>query len=181
MSDSDWPPQFQAYGITLRPVCSKDLEMLRQWRNDPSIAELMLDKTEITPKMQQQWFAALNGDQNRAYWVAEFKQQPIGVASLTNIDRQKKTAEPGMYIYPEQYRNNIVPFCVAFALNDLAFEIIGMSTLYGKIYPSNEASVRFHQKCGYRCYQQTTLLNFYELKYDWYLAARAPISRFIRY
>lgn len=178
---TNWPPDYQAYGVTLKPISSADLEMVRQWRNDPSIAGLMLDKTEITSQMQQRWFEGLLDDQSRAYWIAHFKQQPIGVASLSKIDLSKKTAEPGMYIYPEQYRNNIVPFCVAFALNDFAFDILKLTTLYGKIYSSNEASARFHQKCGYSCYQQSGELDLYQLTAERYTKAKAPIAHFIRY
>lgn len=176
-----WPPQYQAYGVTLKPISEADLEMVRQWRNDPSIANLMLDKINITTEMQQHWYSTLIDDQGRAYWVAYFKQQPIGVASLNKINHVKKSAEPGMYIYPEHYRNNIVPFCVAFALNDFAFEVLKLSVLYGKIYPSNDASVRFHQKCGYQCYQHDAELDLYQLTPEQYLAARNPIAHFIRY
>lgn len=176
-----WPPQYQAYGVTLKPINAADLEMVRQWRNDPSIANLMLDKTNITTEMQQHWYSGLIDDPSRAYWVVYFKQQPIGVASLSKINQIKKSAEPGMYIYPQQYRNNIVPFCVAFALNDFAFEVLKLTILYGKIYPSNDASVRFHQKCGYRCYQHQDELDLYQLTPEQYQAARAPIAHFIRY
>jgi UDP-4-amino-4,6-dideoxy-N-acetyl-beta-L-altrosamine N-acetyltransferase len=182
MTDSnDWPPQYQAYGVTLRQVRTTDLEKIRQWRNDPAISNMMLDKTHITPVMQLKWFADLSGDKSRAYWIAEFKQQDIGVASLSKIDMNNQSAEPGMYIYPEKYRNNIVPFCVAFALNDFAFEVLRVETLYGKIYRDNEASVRFHEKCGYLCYQQTTKLDLYRLTHEQYLKARDPITHFIRY
>lgn len=181
LQTTTWPGEYQSYGVTLKPIGIADLEMVRQWRNDPFIASLMLDKTEITSQMQQLWFTGLMGDQSRAYWVAYFKQLPIGVASLTNIDLVNKTAEPGMYIYPEQYRNNIVPFCVAFALNDFAFDVLKLTTLYGKIYPDNHASVRFHQKCGYRCYQHTDELDLYQLTADHYMTAKAPIAHFIRY
>lgn len=185
MTSPNWPPEFQAYGVTFKPISAEDLEMVRQWRNDPTIASLMLDKTAITASMQQQWFAGLTGDQNRAYWVVYFKQQPIGVASLSQIDRASRSAEPGMYIYPAQYRNNIVPFCVAFALNDFAFNQLALTTLLGKIYPSNEASVRFHLKCGYELdparQQSNAELDYYQLTPARYLAARAPIAHFIRY
>jgi UDP-4-amino-4,6-dideoxy-N-acetyl-beta-L-altrosamine N-acetyltransferase len=147
---SEWPSEYQAYGVTLTPLSSDMLETVRQWRNDPIIADLMLDKTYITAEMQQAWFTKLQGDKTRAYWVAYFKGEAIGVASLVNIDDTRQTAEPGMYVYPERYRNNIVPFCIAFAINDLAFNVLGMKTLLGKIYPDNQASMRFHLKCGYQ-------------------------------
>ncbi|VEE63433.1 pseudaminic acid biosynthesis N-acetyl transferase [Shewanella putrefaciens] len=206
---SEWPPKYKAYGVTLTPLSSEMLEMVRQWRNDPTIADLMLDKTHITEEMQCAWFAKLQGDQTRAYWVAYFKDEAIGVASLVNISQH--SAEPGMYIYPERYRNNIVPFCVAFALNDLAFDVLGMKTLFGKIYSENQISMRFHLKCGYHIYnaavenirnqeqtdsftgshakirwsrpvptEQSNLV-YVRLSHDAYTHARDPLARFIRY
>ncbi|MCC5854448.1 MAG: UDP-4-amino-4,6-dideoxy-N-acetyl-beta-L-altrosamine N-acetyltransferase [Idiomarina sp.] len=177
----NWPPAFQRYGIRLKPLSKDDLERVRQWRNSSDIAQHMLDQTHITHEMQLKWFAGLQGDQTRAYWVAWFKDEPIGVASLTAIHHDAGTVEPGMYIYPEQYRNNIVPFCVAFALNDVAFEELQLSCLKGKIFEDNDASKRFHEKCGYRYTGRDDNLLFYELNYDDYVAARAPLARFIRY
>lgn len=174
--------RFERYGITLSRLHADELEMVRQWRNDPKIASLMLDQTYITTEMQQAWFARLQTSTTACYYVASFRQQPIGVASLTAIDLQAGTAEPGMYIYPDEYRSNLVPFCVAFALNDLAFEGFGLTRLYGKIFATNTASVRFHEACGYHRYaEQADGLGRYLLELPAYLLARDKISRFIRY
>lgn len=181
---------FQRYGVTLKPLQEEDLERVRVWRNSPSIAQHMLDRTYITEKMQRDWFAGLRGDPRRVYWVVWFKDEPIGVASLVNIDLSAGTAEPSMYIYPEKYRNNIVPFCIAFALNDYAFEKLSLSLLLGKIFTNNEASIRFHEKCGYvpvtnkttnSVARETNPLIYYELSQAKYEVAKAPIVRFIRY
>lgn len=172
---------FQRYGITLKPVTRDDLEMLRQWRNDPKIASQMLDKRHISAPMQQAWFEKIHDAEDQAYMVAYFRDEPIGVASLVAIDRAAGRCEPGMYIYPDQYRNNIVPFCVAFALNDLAFETLGMTALYGKIFTDNQASVRFHEACGYRHYGQNDNLALYVLEQAAYLSARDKLAKFIRY
>lgn len=173
---------FARYGVKLVALVQDDIEMVRQWRNDPKIAELMLDKTYITREMQQQWFTKLQQANDQFYYLVWFKEQPIGVASLTKVDRDKGSCEPGMYIFVDEYRNNIVPFCVAFALNDLAFEVLGLSQLYGKIFASNQASVRFHEACGYRLYEtKDDGLGLYLLEQGRYLAARTNIARFIRY
>lgn len=184
LSDVATLPQgaFQRYGVTLCPLQADDLEMVRAWRNDPKIASLMLDQTHITASMQQAWFARLKGSNQQFYYVAWFRQTPIGVASLTAVDRLQGSAEPGMYIYPDEYRSNLVPFCVAFALNDLAFEDFGLTRLYGKIFATNTASVRFHEACGYHRYaEQADGLGRYLLEQPAYLLARDKISRFIRY
>lgn len=177
---------YKRYGVTLKPLAESDLEMVRTWRNSPEIAQHMLDQNYITAEGQRKWFNGLQTDASRAYWVAWFKEQPIGVVSLVNINHAEGIAEPGMYIYPEQYRNNIVPFCVAFVLNDYAFEELGLSLLLGKIFPENEASVRFHEKCGYTELAKAQAnagrpLIHYELTQANYEQAKQPIARFIRY
>lgn len=175
-------PSFERYGVRLRRLQADELELVRQWRNDPKIASQMLDQTFITPQMQQAWFDRLQSSDRACYYVAWFRQQPIGVASLTAIDWQSGTAEPGMYIYPDEFRSNLVPFCVAFALNDMAFEQLGLTRLYGKIFTSNSASIRFHEACGYQQLGEAEdPLIRYQLVPDHYRPARDQISRFIRY
>lgn len=176
-----WPASYTRYGVTLKPLTDEMLETVRGWRNDPVIADQMLDKHHITAEEQQQWFARLQGDRSRAYWVAWFKDEPIGVASLVDISLEQGSAAPGMYIYPERYRNNIVPFCVAFALNDFAFEVLKLNLLHGKVYASNSASLRFHLKSGYQVTETRDDLIYMQLTYADYQTARSPIARFIRY
>ncbi|WP_421319671.1 GNAT family N-acetyltransferase [Aeromonas veronii] len=174
--------EFARYGVKLVALAQDDIEMVRQWRNDPKIANLMLDKTYITSEMQQCWFDRLQHATDQFYYLVWFKNQPIGVTSLIKVNRDAGCCEPGMYIYVDEYRNNIVPFCVAFALNDLAFEELGVSQLFGKIFANNQPSVRFHEACGYRHYEtQEDGLGLYVLEPEPYLAARAHIARFIRY
>ena len=182
---------FHRYGVTLKPLTVEMLDTVRQWRNDPQIAQHMLDQTFITLEMQQRWFEKLKHDDSRRYWVVWFKGDAIGVASLVSIQVDGSWAEPGMYIYPDQYRNNILPFCAAFALNDFAFEELKLKMLVGKIFMSNEASVRFHQRSGYIEIPPEEIINvpkveelglrYYVLTQDAYEAAKAPIARFIRY
>lgn len=181
-SDMTGLKEFARYGVKLVALAQDDIEMVRQWRNDPKIADLMLDKTHITREKQQQWFARLQHAKDQFYYLVWFKDQPIGVASLIKVNRDAGHCEPGMYIYVDEYRNNIVPFCVAFALNDLAFEGLGLSQLFGKIFANNQASVRFHEACGYRLYEtREDGLGLYVLEREAYFAARAKIARFIRY
>ncbi|MEH6733302.1 MAG: UDP-4-amino-4,6-dideoxy-N-acetyl-beta-L-altrosamine N-acetyltransferase [Shewanella sp.] len=179
---SNWPPSYTAYGITLSPLSQDMIETVRKWRNAPQIADLMLDKSHITAEQQQAWFDGLQGDTSRAYWVTHFKGEPIGIASLINICHNSGQAEPGMYVYPKQYKNNIVPFCIGFALNDFAFEQLKLTMLFGKIYSDNTASLRFHKKCGYNEYDvSSSELIKVNLTVSDYQIAKKPIARFIRY
>lgn len=176
------PITFCRYGIELKEVGPQDLELVRQWRNDPKISSLMLDQTYISEQRQRAWFEKISASDRDYYFVARFKGQAIGVAALTAIDKENASCEPTLYIYVDEYRNNIIPFCVAFALNDMAFEQFALQKLYGKIFIDNTASARFHETCGYRKYgQDGDRLELYLLTPDTYVPARDKIVRFIRY
>ncbi len=176
-----WPASYTRYGVTLKPLTDEMLETVRGWRNDPVIADQMLDQHHITAEEQQQWFARLQGDRSRAYWVAWFKDEPIGVASLVDISLEQGSAAPGMYIYPERYRNNIVPFCVAFALNDFAFEVLQLAVLNASVYQQNIAALRFNQKCGYDVSDDSGEFIQLILRAAHYHTAKQAVAKFIRY
>ncbi len=174
---------FHRYGVGLSRFVESDIEMVRQWRNSPKISQQMLDKTYISETQQQAWYQRLREDESQQYFLAFFKDQAIGVVSLIKIDRLSGTAEPGMYIYNDDFINNIVPFCVAFALNDFAFEALQLTRLLGKIYLSNSASIRFHKASGYQVdnIDEKRCLQLMHLDKSTYDLAKQKITKFIRY
>lgn len=172
---------FTRYGVTLEPLKEGQAEMVRHWRNTPRIRELMLDTDIITEEQQRSWFQKVWNDPKQIYFLIYFKAQPIGVASLVNIDTDQATAEPGMYIYDGKYQGNILPFSAAFALNDIAFEVLKLTCLHGKIFESNKASLRFHSACGYQETGIVDTLRTLHLRQENYLPARQKLTRFMRF
>jgi UDP-4-amino-4,6-dideoxy-N-acetyl-beta-L-altrosamine N-acetyltransferase len=186
MMPLSWPPVFNGYGISLQPIAHEQLELIRQWRNDPCIANFMLNTAYISPEQQQQWFANIQNDRQQAYWMIYFRDEAIGVASLQHIDYQKQVAVPGLYIYPAQYRQNLVPFCAAFALHDIAFDVLGLQRLRSIVLANNVAALRFNLQCGYEnsITEQTADGRQWQwqiLEQGSFAAAKPAIARFIRY
>lgn len=170
------------YGIDLRPLTDGDLERVRQWRNDPQIASMMVDQHTISPEQHQAWFARISVSQRHFCFVAYFRGEPIGVATLTLDAEDPQRAEPGLYIGEARFRQNLVPFCVVFALLDFAFEQLGVSQLTARVFAHNSAARRFNASCGYRPLgPEGDGLNCYQLTAADYYAARDHYSRFIRY
>jgi UDP-4-amino-4,6-dideoxy-N-acetyl-beta-L-altrosamine N-acetyltransferase len=177
-----FPERFERHGVLLARLAESDLERVRQWRNDPKIAAQMIDQRHITPEMQAAWFARLQTSTTSCYWVAWFRGQPIGVASLVHVDWEAGTAEPGMYIYPDAFRSNLVPFCVGLALDDLAFEVLGLRRLRASVFETNTAALRFNAACGYVATGEADgPLRFFELTPETYAPARAKMARFLRF
>ncbi|MBR9884475.1 MAG: GNAT family N-acetyltransferase [Oceanospirillales bacterium] len=176
------PIHFERYGMCLDSLQQQDIERVRQWRNDPKISSLMLDQTHITQEMQQRWFERMSEAEDQCYLLARFKGEPVGVGSLIAIDPVAKVCEPGLYVYPDEYRGNIVPFCLAFALNDLAFERFELERLYARVLDENIAAIRFNQAMGYEHREDLGGgVGLYSVERGPYIAARDKIARFIRY
>ncbi|MBR1792040.1 MAG: GNAT family N-acetyltransferase [Bacteroidales bacterium] len=84
--------------VTFRPIDTKDLEILRQWRNSPEIARNMFSSEMITEEQQRKWYESVcRGD--RGYcWFVESDEQAVGFASLASAERSKDTYEFGLYV-----------------------------------------------------------------------------------
>lgn len=136
------------YGVTLRRLTHDRIELLRVWRNDPKIQQHMFYRQEITPEMQERWFANLDKERNY-YFFVEIDEKPIGVVNLKDIDFDKKIAEPGVFIYEDAYINGDVSFRACLTLMDFAFETLGLEYLRGHIVPGNKRAVRFNKAFGY--------------------------------
>lgn len=170
------------YGIELRPLTDADLERVRQWRNDPQIASMMVDQRHISPEQQQAWFARIRTSSRHFCFVAYFRDEPIGVAILTLDVDDSQLGEPGLYIGDPRFRQNLLPFCVVFALLDFAFEQLGLTRLEARVFAHNSAARRFNASCGYRPVgPEGDGLNRYQLTAADYHAARDHYTRFIRY
>jgi UDP-4-amino-4,6-dideoxy-N-acetyl-beta-L-altrosamine N-acetyltransferase len=173
---------FSRYGVTLSPITEGELELVRGWRNDPKIASQMIDQTFITAEMQRAWFARLTASERDLTCVARFRGEPIGVGSLARFDSAAGTCEPGLYVFDDRYRGNLVPFCLGLAINDLAFEHLGARRLVARVVAENAAALRFNAALGYATVRQDDDgLVHIELEYAPYVAARDRITRFIRW
>ncbi|MCC2615109.1 GNAT family N-acetyltransferase [Aestuariibacter halophilus] len=145
----------QGYQVTLTPVGEDDLDLLRQWRNDPDIARQMLSQEPISEEQQQAWFKKISRDPAQQHFVIRFRDEPIGSANIKACGPGKtlKTAttiEPGLYIGDPRYRQNILAFAPTLVLNDYCFEQLGVQQLRAVVKATNTAALNYNQKLGYR-------------------------------
>ncbi len=147
-------PLIEAYKVRLRPIEKRDLEQVRQWRNDPDVARNMFSQHDISQHEHAQWFTRASEDAQQWNFVFEFRAQPVGFINLKSLDEKRlvdsEIAEPGMYMGAEQYRGNILAFCPALALNDYCFENLSITTLRARVLRKNLAAIKFNQALGYQ-------------------------------
>lgn len=153
--DSMWHQQsISEFSVELRPLQRRQLEMLRQWRNDPVIAAPMLQQQLISAEMQQQWFSRIQQDKRQAQFVIYYKDEAIGACNLKSADGlelgQSETIESGFYLAHPRFRGTLLAFFPALALNQYCFGRLNCKTLLAQVKLSNHAALRFNEKLGYR-------------------------------
>ena len=109
------------YGVTLRRLTHDQIEMLRQWRNDPKIQKYMFFRQEITPQMQEQWFASLDPHTN-FYFIIEYEGEAIGLINVKNVDYEKRNGESGVFIYEDKYLNTDIAYRAHLLMFDYIYE-----------------------------------------------------------
>ena len=63
--------ELNSYGINLKKIEYKDIEMIRMWRNSHFVKEFMEFREYITIEMQKKWFQQLGSDNH--YFIVYFR------------------------------------------------------------------------------------------------------------
>lgn len=136
------------YGVTLRRLTHDKIEMLRQWRNDPKIQQYMVYREYITPEMQERWFEKINND-NNFYFIIEYEGREVGMINIKDVDYEKKTGEPGIFIYADELWNSDVGMRASFCFGDFVWGTLGLESMYIHVVASNKRALEYNLFLGY--------------------------------
>ena len=85
----------------MRPVEESDLPTLRAMRNDPSTWRMLRSVEHVTEERQAAWFAGLQKDSSRAYYVVEDANGGfVGMIRTTDLDRLNRSVCVGADVAP---------------------------------------------------------------------------------
>lgn len=163
--------QINRYGIALKRLTEVDIEMVRQWRNDPKIAQHMFYKVAITPEQQREWFLSVNNMAN-FFFLIYHQSTPIGLINISSIDWEKGTAYTGLFIYDNNYLASDVPVMASLAMLDVFFLLFGLQHVYAKVKGDNIIAHQYNTTLGFSRTKKIELgLGYeYELTHTDYLA-----------
>lgn len=152
----------EGYQVKLVQVQESDLDMLRQWRNDPKVSQYMLTQEVISAEQQSAWFKKVSNDPRQLQFVILYKDIPIGAANLRAVNgnciQTATIIEPGLYIYEDKYRANLLTFAPTLLLNDYSFYDIGVDTLRAVVRSDNKAALSYNEKLGYKVVKEGPLV-----------------------
>lgn len=136
--------------LNFRRMRESDMQNVLDWRVKPDVAQFMLTEVAYDMERQRRWFARIDASPNDEYWIIESDRTPVGVLSLSEIDRANRHATWGLYLGEKMNSpvGGMIPiyfYNYVFARADL-----NLHKLHGKVLENNTNMRKMHETCGYR-------------------------------
>lgn len=134
--------------FNFRRLNEGDLNLVMQWRSDPTVSRFM--QTDITPNIveQKKWFAKVSEDPSYVYWVILYKDSPVGVLNLADVDYSKRECSWGFYLGDPSCRNMgglLPPY-----LYNFLFRACRWQKLIADVMVHNHIVQKLHRLHGYK-------------------------------
>lgn len=138
----------EQYGIRLKRVEFNDIELIRRWRNDPTIRKVMEYKKRISKEMQQEWFQSINTPFNY-YFLIMVGDEPIGVLNCKNINLEEGYGEGGIFVWKHNAGEYTPVFASLCFLNVAFTELDIFNKSFIKVHKENKKAIVFNRSLGY--------------------------------
>jgi RimJ/RimL family protein N-acetyltransferase len=136
------------YNIRFIRLQEEDIELVRQWRNHPSITRYMVYRENITSEMQKKWFDSINNNFN-LYFIIEYKGKKIGLINGKDINWEDKTMETGIFIWNKYYRKTHIPTLCTMIFAELGVAVWDLKPR-ATILKSNERALKYNKMLGFK-------------------------------
>ena len=135
--------------IDLRPLENTDADRILAWRNSPDVRAYMYTDHIISPEEHTRWFAGIEGDETRAYWIIEMDGRPVGLANLADIDQLNQRCAWAYYLADPAVRGLGLGSYVEYWVLEYVFEGRRLAKLWCEVLAGNEAVWKLHETFGF--------------------------------
>ncbi|WP_203300259.1 UDP-4-amino-4,6-dideoxy-N-acetyl-beta-L-altrosamine N-acetyltransferase [Marinobacter sediminum] len=135
--------------MPLRKIEEADLDLMLSWRNHPSIRQSMFSQVIIEPEQHRAWFRRQAKKEDCLWLIYEtHENRPAGIVYFTDMDRAPRNAFWGFYAAPDAQPGTGTR--MGLEAIDLYFSELGFHKLNAEVLETNERSLRFHRKLGFK-------------------------------
>jgi UDP-4-amino-4,6-dideoxy-N-acetyl-beta-L-altrosamine N-acetyltransferase len=129
-------------------IKEEHLEQILKWRTSEFVTRYMYTDIEYDLENQRKWYHFIQNDPNSYYWLLRYKEDLIGLVSITDINHRDKRAYWNFYIGEPKY-SMIAGFIGPYVYN-YAFQRLDFHKLMGEVMEGNESVRQLHLKQGAR-------------------------------
>lgn len=135
--------------MPLRFLVEEDLPAVLAWRNAPEIRQSMFSAHVISEAEHRAWFERMQRDPQARWFVHESLDGVAdGVVYFSQYAPEQRTAFWGFYCAPAAPKGTGT--LLAIEALDHAFGPMRLHKLNAEVLGSNQRSLRFHEKCGFK-------------------------------
>ncbi len=136
--------------INLTPIEENDIELIRNWRNSKEVSSYMYSEDEITSNQQKKWFDKAQKDETSKYWIIWYDNKPLGLASLTQINKTLNSCYWAFYLGDTSVRGAGIGGKVEYRVLEYVFEELKLHKLRCEVFTFNDKVIKMHEKFGFR-------------------------------
>jgi UDP-4-amino-4,6-dideoxy-N-acetyl-beta-L-altrosamine N-acetyltransferase len=134
----------------LRLMRESDLELVMQWRMRPEVTRYMYTDPQLTLDDQRRWFERVSRSERDRVWIIELLegQRPVGVLSLSEIDRVNSRCSWAYYLGDTEVRGAGLAKSLELNVYAYVFDTLGLNKLCCEVFSFNDRVVALHEKFG---------------------------------
>ena len=169
---------YSKYGFSFSLLKEDDIELVRQWRNDPVVSNNCEFRDHITPEMQKEWFRSINNI-NNLYTIISYQGEKIGVINLKNIDWEARAGEGGIFLPDPKHHQTIIPAIISYITTEIIFVMFEWKIGYAHVLKENKSVQQFVRLLGYELMpgQENILNQKYRITSDYFEKRRSKLLK----
>lgn len=136
------------YGISLRLLEHRDIDLVRRMRNRPDIRDSHHFQGIITSDMQEEWFRIIS-DHKNFYFVIIFKGTRVGLIHGKNIDFDRRECEGGIFLWEDPGVRASVAARASICLAEVTFFIFNLDKVFARVRKDNNNAINYNKQLGY--------------------------------
>lgn len=167
----------------LRDLTLQDIELVREWRNSEEVSAYMYTSDVISQEQQLMWYKKISEDVSCKYWIIQYNETPIGLASITSINYQLNSCYWAFYLGNSSIRGAGIGAKVELCVIDYVFNTLNLNKLRCEVFSFNDKVIKMHEKFGFRreayyrqhCFKNGEFLDVVGLallKQDWLISKK---------
>ena len=134
--------------VNLRKIQESDLEMIMKWRMLPHITKYMYTDPELTIDMQTKWFKNISNDETCIYRIIQYNAEPIGLYSISSIDKKNETCFWAYYIAKDGFQGKGIGKIIECNNYDFCFDTLQLNKVCCEVLSFNDKVVKIHERFG---------------------------------
>lgn len=144
--------------ISLRLIEKEDNDRLREWRNNPIIANRFFSQDFISKDKQEEWFNKSTNSKKELNWIISLTHMiygdyfiyKIGTIALIDIDMRNRKAEYARLLIDPSFRRKGYAYEAEQLVMNYGFNYLNLNKIYCYDYKDNHEVNNLHYKTGFR-------------------------------